>query len=108
MSDDDTRSEVSEILASRDNDSPKKKDGDQTSENSSDPFEVRILLDYTNKPPSRPTAPFPRAGKRRTFDSPSWEPRNIASARLGEILLASTFATGAMTTMVTMIALNTK
>jgi len=39
MSDDDTRSEVSEILASCDNTSPKKKDGDQTSETSSDPFE---------------------------------------------------------------------
>ena len=57
MSDDDTRSEVSwtqeqiwifkptcsqvsEILASCDNTSPKKKDGDGTSETSSDPFEV--------------------------------------------------------------------
>ena len=39
-SDDDSRSEVSEILASCDNTSPKKKDGDQNSENSSDPFEV--------------------------------------------------------------------
>ena len=35
MSDDDTRSEVSEILAATE-----KKDGDQISENSSDPFEV--------------------------------------------------------------------
>jgi hypothetical protein len=42
MSDDDTRSEVSEILASCDNTSPKKKDGDQTSETSSDPFEVGL------------------------------------------------------------------
>ena len=58
MSDDDTRSEVrrnkintfinvmnpqlkvSEILASCDNTSPKKKEGDGTSETSSDPFEV--------------------------------------------------------------------
>ena len=41
-SDDDTRSEVSEILASCDNTSPKKKDGDQNSETSTDPFEVVI------------------------------------------------------------------
>ena len=39
-SDDDSRSEVSEILASCDNTSPKKKDIDQNSETSSDPFEV--------------------------------------------------------------------
>eukprot|EP00092_Neocalanus_flemingeri_P030813 GFUD01033467.1.p1 GENE.GFUD01033467.1~~GFUD01033467.1.p1 ORF type:complete len:950 (-),score=265.55 GFUD01033467.1:432-3281(-) len=38
-SDDDTRSEVSEILASCDNTSLKKKDGDQNSETSTDPFE---------------------------------------------------------------------
>ena len=41
-SDEDSRSEVSEILASCT--SPKKKDSDQNSETSSDPFEVRILL----------------------------------------------------------------
>ena len=39
-SDDDTRSEVSEILASCENTSPKKKEGDQNSETSTDPFEV--------------------------------------------------------------------
>ena len=39
-SDDDTRSEVSEILASCETTSPKKKDGDQNSETSTDPFEV--------------------------------------------------------------------
>jgi len=39
MSDDDTRSEVSEILASCENTSPKKKEGDGTSETSADPFE---------------------------------------------------------------------
>ena len=46
-SDDDSRSEVSEILASCDNTSPKKKepDMDQNSETSSDPFEV-ILTHY--------------------------------------------------------------
>ena len=46
-SDDDSRSEVSEILASCDNTSPKKKepDMDQNSETSSDPFEV-ILIQY--------------------------------------------------------------
>lgn len=38
-SDDDTRSEVSEILANCENTSPKKKDGDQNSETSTDPFE---------------------------------------------------------------------
>ena len=45
-SDDDSRSEVSEILASCDNTSPKKKepDMDQNSETSSDPFEVIITL----------------------------------------------------------------
>ena len=42
-SDDDSRSEVSEILASCDNTSPKKKDLDQNSETSSDPFEVCII-----------------------------------------------------------------
>ena len=44
-SDDDSRSEVSEILASCDNQSPKKKeqDMDQNSETSSDPFEVACL-----------------------------------------------------------------
>ena len=41
-SDEDSRSEVSEILASCT--SPKKKDSDQNSETSSDPFEVRILI----------------------------------------------------------------
>ena len=41
-SDEDSRSEVSEILASCT--SPKKKDSDQNSETSSDPFEVRIFL----------------------------------------------------------------
>ena len=41
-SDDDSRSEVSEILASCDNTSPKKKDMDQNSETSSDPFEVLL------------------------------------------------------------------
>ena len=40
-SDDDTRSEVSEILASCENTSPKKKE-DQNSETSTDPFEVKI------------------------------------------------------------------
>ena len=40
-SDEDSRSEVSEILASCT--SPKKKDSDQNSETSSDPFEVRIV-----------------------------------------------------------------
>ena len=39
-SDDDSRSEVSEILASCDNTSPKKKEADNNSETSSDPFEV--------------------------------------------------------------------
>ena len=45
-SDDDSRSEMSEILADRcnDNTSPKKKDLDQNSETSSDPFEVRTTL----------------------------------------------------------------
>ena len=45
-SDDDSRSEMSEILADRcnDNTSPKKKDLDQNSETSSDPFEVRTAL----------------------------------------------------------------
>jgi len=38
-SDDDSRSEVSEFLAACDNTSPKKKDMDQISETSSDPFE---------------------------------------------------------------------
>ena len=44
-SDDDSRSEVSEILASCDNTSPKKKepDMDQNSETSSDPFEVMLI-----------------------------------------------------------------
>ena len=44
-SDDDSRSEVSEILASCDNQSPKKKeqDMDQNSETSSDPFEVACV-----------------------------------------------------------------
>ena len=46
-SDDDSRSEVSEILASCT--SPKKKDSDQNSETSSDPFEVRILIFDTAK-----------------------------------------------------------
>lgn len=41
-SDEDSRSEVSEILASCT--SPKKKDSDQNSETSSDPFEVRIII----------------------------------------------------------------
>ena len=40
MSDDDTKSEVSEILASCDNNSPKKKENYQTFETSSDPFEL--------------------------------------------------------------------
>ena len=40
-SDDDSRSEVSEILASCDNTSPKKKEADNNSETSSDPFEVK-------------------------------------------------------------------
>ena len=41
VSDEDSRSEVSEILASCDNQtSPKKKEADQNSETSSDPFEV--------------------------------------------------------------------
>ena len=40
MSDDESRSEVGEILANCDRASPKKKDGDQATENSSDPFEV--------------------------------------------------------------------
>ena len=46
-SDEDSRSEVSEILASCT--SPKKKDSDQNSETSSDPFEVRILIFDTTK-----------------------------------------------------------
>ena len=45
-SDDDSRSEVSEILASCDNTSPKKKDIDQNSETSSDPFEVCIMKSH--------------------------------------------------------------
>ena len=44
-SDDDSRSEVSEILASCT--SPKKKDSDQNSETSSDPFEVRRKINLT-------------------------------------------------------------
>ena len=48
-SDDDSRSEVSEILASCDNTSPKKKDLDQNSETSSDPFEVCIIKGYYMK-----------------------------------------------------------
>ena len=45
-SDDDSRSEMSEILADRcsDNTSPKKKDLDQNSETSSDPFEVSCFI----------------------------------------------------------------
>jgi len=39
MSDDESRSEVGEILANCDRASPKKKDGDHATENSSDPFE---------------------------------------------------------------------
>lgn len=42
-SDDDSRSEVSEFLAACDNTSPKKKDMDQISETSSDPFEVKLI-----------------------------------------------------------------
>ena len=48
-SDDDSRSEVSEILASCDNTSPKKKDLDQNSETSSDPFEVCIIKGHYMK-----------------------------------------------------------
>ena len=48
-SDDDSRSEVSEILASCDNTSPKKKDIDQNSETSSDPFEVCIMKGHYMK-----------------------------------------------------------
>ena len=45
VSDEDSRSEVSEILASCDNQtSPKKKEADQNSETSSDPFEVMQSL----------------------------------------------------------------
>ena len=47
-SDDDTRSEVSEILASCDNTSPKKKEADLNSETSSDPFEVIIFIQFKN------------------------------------------------------------
>ena len=48
-SDDDSRSEVSEILASCDNTSPKKKDLDQNSETSSDPFEVCTIKGHCMK-----------------------------------------------------------